>query len=135
MSINIEMQNGMEHLGKSVFGMDVSSRCSFGAADIWQMDISTREHFNIGTFRQEDFSAEGIFGTGTLGHEDILAGSHFRTWTFRHSSTGAKMSVPKRPFCFARCQNIHKPKYPCAEMFRCRKVLESKISHVETFQC
>ena len=94
-------------------------------------------------------------------HRNISARGHFRTWTFPHSSTGAVMSVPKCPYCFARCKNIHvlkcsgaeisraeisraeisraemsmALKIPCAKNFPCRKVSKSKCSRDETSIC
>ena len=32
------------------------------------------------------------------------------------------MSVPKRPYCFARCQNIQVPKIPCAKNSLCQNI-------------
>ena len=84
---------------------NISARAPFGAAD-----IPADGHFNMGTFRRGDFSAWGLFGMRNFQHRNISARGHFGTWTFRHSSTGAEMSVPKRPYYFARCQNIHVPK-------------------------
>jgi hypothetical protein len=87
---------GTEHLGKSHFGIDVSSRENFSTCPtsallmFRQMDVSTQERFNLGTYR--------------------------------HSSTGAEMSVPKRPYCFARCQKFLVPKIPSAEKFPCRNI-------------
>ena len=36
--------------------------------------------------------------------------------------THAKMSVPKCLYWFARCQNVHDPKCPCAEISLCRNL-------------
>ena len=58
-------------------------------------------------FQHRNVSTWGPFGMGIFWHEEFSAQEHFSTWTFRHSSTGAKMSVLKCPYCFARCQNIH----------------------------
>ena len=107
---------------------NISARAPFGAAD-----VPADGHFNTGTFRHGDFSARGIFGTRNFRHRNISARGHFGTWTFRHSSTGAEMSVPKRPYCFARCQNIHVLKCSGAEISPWRNVLVLKSPSAGTF--
>ena len=91
---------------------------------------SFREHFGTCTilrsrrlvrwrFNTRIFAARGIFGIGT----------------FRHSSTSPEMSVPKHPYCFARCQNIHVPKCSGAEISLCRNVQVPKIPCAENSPC
>ena len=61
------------------------------------------------TIRNVSFSAQVLFGMGT-----------FQYWNI-YFSTGAKMSVPKWPYCFVWCR-------PCAEIFLCRNVPLPKMS-------
>jgi len=74
----------------------------------------------MGNFWHEEFSAQEHFGTGHLG-----------TWTFWHSSTGAKTPVPNRPYCFARCRNIHVQKCSGAEMSMVLKIPRAESSHAK----
>ena len=109
---------------------NILARAPFGAAD-----VLADGHFNTVTFRHGDFLAQGLFGTRTFRHRNISARGHFGTWTFRHSSTGAEMSVPKRPYCFARCQNIHVLKCSDAKISLCRNVQVPKIPRDENSPC
>ena len=108
---------GTEHFGKSHFCMDVSSPEHFDTCTTWRCRRSGRW-----TFQHGNISNWGLFGTRNFRHRNILARGNFDTCTFWHSSTGAEMSVPKRPYCFARCQNIH--------VLKCTG---TKISHAEMF--
>ena len=45
------------------------------------------------------------------------------------------MSVPKRPYCFARCQNIHVPKCSGAEIFHAEMSLVPKIPRAKKCPC
>ena len=69
----------------------------------------------------------GLFTSTHHFRTEHFGKSHFGTdvssqaRTFRHSSTGAEMSVPKRPYCFARCRNDLGAKNSL-----CRKVPMSK---------
>ena len=89
----------------------------------------------MGTFRHGEFSARGIFVTGTFRLGDISAHGHFGTVAqvpiclcrnVHISLQGAKISMR---------QNVQVPKYPCAEMFRCRKFLVPKIPRAENTPC
>ena len=100
----------------------------FGAAD-----VPADGHFNMRTFQNGDFLAQGLFGKRIFWHRSILAQEHFGTLTFRHSSTSAEMSVSKRPYCFARCQNIHVLKCSGAEISPWRNVLVLKSPSAGTF--
>ena len=55
------------------------------------------------TIRHVSFSAQVLFGMGT-----------FQYWNI-YFSTGAKMSVPKWPYCFVWCRNILVLKCPFAK--------------------
>ena len=117
----------------------------------YQCRCSVRLTFNTGTFRHLDFLGRGIYGTRIFRHRNISARGDFGMWKFWHSSTCAEMSVPKHSYYFARCRNIHVPKYagakisraemsmvlniPCAENSPCWKFPMSKRSRVETSIC
>ena len=77
---------------------------------IQQMDISTREGFYMRTFWHRTFR-----------HMDILA--------------QAPKCLPKRPCCFARCQNIHVPKCSGAEISHAQMSLVPKIPRAKKSPC
>ena len=109
--------------------------------------------FIMGTFRHVHHSALQTRRSGrwTFPHGNVSTWGLFSTRNFGHSSTGAEMSLPKHPYCFARCQNIHGPKCSgtkisraemsmvpkilCAKNSPCQKVAMSKGSRVETSIC
>ena len=106
-----------------------------------------KRHFGMRTFRHEnisawvyfgtmDVSAQGHFSTRIFQHMDISAHVHFGTV---HSNIDISVWVPL-------CQNVHVPKYPCAEMSHCRnfpvpkrpwcqKIPKPKCSCVEMSLC
>ena len=104
---------------------NILAHAPFGAAD-----VPADGCFNTGTFWHGDFLAWGLFGTRNFRHRNISARGHFGTWTFWHSSTGAKMTVPKHPYCFARCQNVNG-----AINSSCWKFPVRKSPHVKIFPC
>ena len=114
---------------------NISARAPFGGAD-----IPADGHFNKGKFWHGDFSEQELFGTRNFRHGNISTRGNFRTWTFRHCSTGAEMSillckVPKYPNAeMFRCRNIPVLKCSGAKNSSCRKFPVLKIPHVETFQ-
>ena len=106
--------------------MDISSpghfgTCMFqpcGRTSTWTFHLCGR--FGTRTFWHGDFLAQRFFGT-----MDVSARRHFGTWTFRHSSTGAEMSILLWKV----------PKYPGAEMFRCRNIPCQKVHGAANSLC
>ena len=133
---------GTKHFGKSHFGMDVSSREHFGTCTIRRCRRSGRW-----TFQHGNALTWGLFGTRNFRHEEFWAQEHFGTGTFQYMDIfGTVAQVPKRPYCFAKCQNIHVSKcsgaekslcrnVPHAENSSCRKFPMLKRSRVETSIC
>ena len=127
---------GTKHFIQRYFRTDISSPGHFGLSTIrpcrhfstWTFHLLG--HFGTRTFRKLDFLAQGFFGT-----MDVSARGHFGNWAFQHSSTGAKMSVPKRPYYFARCQNIHVPKCSGAEISHAKMSMMLKIQFAKMSPC
>ena len=87
------------------------------------MDISSPWRFFYRTFWRKDFLTPW-----TCRHWDISA--------LRYFITVAQLpKVWKRPYCFARCQNIYVPKCLCAEISHAKTSMPPKISSAKMSQC
>ena len=119
---------GTKHFGQWHFRTEISSPGHFGTCTFRLCRFSgtwifrLRGRFGTRSFRHREFLVQWFFGT-----MDVSAWGHFSKWTFWHSSTGAKMSVPKRPYCFARCKNIHVPKCSGDEISLAKMSMVPKI--------
>ena len=107
----------------------------------------SKRHFSTRTFWHEYFSAPWTFG-----HGDITTLGHFDTKIFQHMDILAQGHLWRNVYIALHdakmymSQNVHVPKYPCAQMFQCCKVpvpkrplcqniLMPKFSRAKIFSC
>ena len=96
-------------------GLGLFWHLTFRQETFWQ------EHFNMGIFWHHGrFSALEHFSTRIFWHMDILAHLHFDTMQ-------SNIDILAQTFR-TLCQNVHVPKYPCAQMSQCCNVPVPKCS-------
>ena len=101
---------------------------------LWLITWKAWAYFNTWHFvtRHEDISAQEHFGMGIIWHHGYFGMGILRHWNISEQGYFSKW---KYLYCFARCQNVHMPKRPCAETSMCQNLHVPKYLSAKMFNC